>query len=308
MLIASIKLSAAQNTAGIIKDESGNPLHFVFINDQYNSAAFSDSSGNFSLATHPDSRLRFNLAGYKDTSATVVQNANLQVVLMSNGSVSLQGTIAAQQATQNTSENSTFGTGGYLAPTHQTGATHGSQYLFPTFVHGFVITAADKLAHSANYLFDYDKMGGILLLTKDNRTMTTVGNDDTKSFTLFGNDDQRLTFVKVPAIDNAHWVQVLASGSKYAIYKVIKTTFVKANFENHGVTQTGNDYDEYADDFNYYIYDVAGNSYKKTALKKKALKEDFPKEADKITKYISDHSSESIDDTYLEKLGIFMNN
>ena len=41
-------------------------------------------------------------------------------------------------------------------------------------------------------------------------------------------------------------------------------------------------------------------------LKKKSLKTAFPKDADKVNKYLNDNPGD-IDDAYLAKLGAFMN-
>jgi hypothetical protein len=130
--------------------------------------------------------------------------------------------------------------------------------------------------------------------------------DQIKSFTLFGNKDETVTFDKVPAIDPSHYSQVIASGKKYKIYKLIKTKFVRADYVNTGVTQHGNDYDEYVDDADYYVWDVQANKAQKFALKKKGLKDGFPNEADKVTKYVADNKG-SIDEAYLGKLGDYMN-
>src|ERR1700710_728105 len=72
LIIAVTQLAKAQiNTVtGSVKDEKGNPLHFVFVGDsKYKNATFSDSLGNFAIAVHPDSKLQFQLAGHKDATA-----------------------------------------------------------------------------------------------------------------------------------------------------------------------------------------------------------------------------------------------
>ncbi len=123
---------------------------------------------------------------------------------------------------------------------------------------------------------------------------------------IYNNAGERFDFEKMPAINISHYVQVLASGKKYKIYKLIKTKFVKADFVNNGVTSHGNDYDEYVDDADYYVVDLQTNQPQKLALKKKSIKENFAKEADKVNKFLSDNSG-SIDDAYLNKLGAYMN-
>jgi hypothetical protein len=313
LLVATVQITVAQTTAtGWVKDEKGNPLRFAFVADpQYKNGAYSDSSGYFSIAVHPDSKLEFQLPGYKDTTMNVDKSgADIVAVLKSTGSSgsgNSPGGLSAQVSVQTSDGVATTDQGGVMAPTHQKGNLRGSQYLFMAFVHGYLINASGDLVQSPDYLFDYDKIGGGLLLTKDKKNISELGWDQTQSFVLFNNANERFEFEKYPAIDKSHYVQVLASGKKYKIYKLIKTRFVKSDFVNNGVTQHGNDYDEYVDDADYYVLDVAGNQPQKLSLRKKSIKEDFAKEADKVNKYLSDHSGD-INDAYLSKLGAYMNN
>ena len=191
-------------------------------------------------------------------------------------------------------------------PGHEKGKTRGNRYLLDIFAHGFFVNSSDELIYNRDYLYDYDKIGGGVLLTKDGKSIMELGYDQTKSFTLYNNADEVFVFEKVPSIDISHYLQVLSSGKKYKIYKLIKTRLVKADYVNNGVTQHGNDYDEFMDDADYYVFDVQANQQKKITLKKKSLKEVFVKDADKINKYLSDNSGD-INDAYLSKLGDNMN-
>jgi hypothetical protein len=100
---------------------------------------------------------------------------------------------------------------------------------------------------------------------------------------------------------------VLASGDNYKIYKGIKTTFEKANYSTDGLYTTGHNYDLYTDEFTYYLYNVKTNTLQEITLKKKAIKAAFTADADKLNKFMSDHSSDSIDEMYLEELGASLN-
>jgi hypothetical protein len=240
--------------------------------------------------------------------------ADLQVILSGAGVVGSSvsagnspGATSSQSLTANQVAGESNSMGGYLKPGHEKGNTRGSEYLFLNFVHGYVINTSGDLINNPAYLLDYDKVDGSLVLTQDGKTINQVSWDQTKSFSLFSSAGQRFDFEKAPAIDKSHYVQVLASGKKYKIYKLIKTRYVKSDYVNNGVTSHGNDYDEYVDDADYYVLDVQGNQQMKLSLKKKSLKEDFAKEADKINKYLSDNSGD-INDAYLSKLGDYMNN
>ncbi len=316
LLFATVQVTKAQlySIAGSVTNEKGNPMHDVFVaDDLYKSATFTDSLGNFTIAVHSDSKLKFEHAGYKDTVITAAKpGEGMQVALKGiAGSAASADNVTGRSATEGLSKNEVAvisnDMGGYLKPAHEKGDTRGSQYLFETFVHGYMISSAGELAYNASFLFDYDKMGGNLLLTRDNRLITEVGFDQINSFTLFSNTDERVDFAKEPAIDPSHYLQVLASGTKYKIYKKVKTKFAKADYVNNGAAPHGHDYDEYIDEPDYYVFDLQANQSKKFSLRKKSIKEAFAKEADKINKYLSSNSGD-IDDAYLSKLGAFMNN
>jgi hypothetical protein len=310
LIITTLHIAKAQTgtASGSVKDGKGNPLHFVFVGDeQYKEAAYSDSSGNFTITVHPDSKLKFELAGYKDTTVSIGKNQDLQVVLLllgnsaPNNSLNTKSTLSGSADIQHPNDVDLL-----RLPGHEKGKVHGNRYLFDNFAHGFIISSTDALLHDPAYTFDYDKLSGALLLTKDKNSVEEISFDHTKSFTLYSDKDERFVFEKVPGIDNAHYVQVLASGKKYKIYKLIKTRFIKSDYVNNGVTAHGNDYDEYVDDADYYVLDLQGGHPQKLLLKKKSIKEDFAKEADKVNKFLSDNSG-NMDDTYLSKLGDYMN-
>ena len=310
LTITALVANAQTNTVtGIIKDEQGNPLHFVFVGDMQNKyAVFTDSLGNFSIPAPPDSKLKVSLLGYKD-EAVAAGNGNLQVVLKSagDGAAEAQASVSTDLQTTNTNGPlATMGDGGVIAPTHQKGELRGSMYIFKNFAHGYVITATGDLNYNSNYLLDYDKVGGTLLLTQNKRVINEVAWDQIRSFVLYSNTDERFEFTKALDIDKSHYVQVLASGPKYKIYKLIKTKFVKADYVNSGVIAHGTDFDEYVDDADYFVVYTQTNQTQKLSLKKKSIKEDFAKDADKVNKYLSDNSG-SINDDYLSKLGTYMN-
>ena len=310
LLAAGAQIASAQgNTvSGSVRDAEGKPLHFVFVGDVGNkNAVFTDTLGNFSIGTRPDTKLAFELQGYTDT---VISNFNantgLLVVMRPSGVTVDPGTLSTKIDVERSNEMTSISQGGEIAPGHQKGDLRGSQYMFEVFVHGYLINGSDQLAYQPNYMLDYDKVSGGLVLTLDKKKIVNVIWDQVKAFTLYSMNDQRYDFEKVTAIDNSHFVQVIASGSKYEIYKLTKTSFVKSDYVNNGVTQHGHDYDEYVDDYTYYFV-ADGSQPQKFTPKKKALKEIFAKDADKLNKFMADNSG-SINDEYLGKLGAYMNN
>jgi len=319
LAITQIANSQTNNITGIVKSDKGSPVHYVFVHDQKSAnGTFTDSLGNFSIMVNPGSVIQFSAVGYSDVAMDGAKlSNNMQVTLTSNGSSGPGSTFATSTTVSTTpiansylaNENiSNAGAGGGTLNGlgHQKGNVHGNRYLFEDFAHGFIISPQGALTENPTYFYDYDKMGGGIMITMNNGPVSQLDNSQIKTITLFSKDDKTYVLTMVPTIDAAHYVQILASGPKYNIYKATKTTFVKSDFVNNGVTSHGNDYDEFVDDFTYYLLDVQTNQVQKIAPKKKALKAAFTKDADKVNKYLADHSGD-IDDGYLANLGSYMN-
>ena len=311
LLTAAVQISRAQSNNmawGTVQDVAGKPLHFVFVGDVANrSAQFTDSLGNFTIAVKPGAKLAIRMQGYKDT---VISNINpssgLLVILKPSNTVANVAAISTKMEVERSDQITSLTEGGLIAPGHQQGDLRGSRYMCEVFAHGYLVNGSDELVYQPNYLLDYDKINGSLLLTADGKRIVNVIWDQVKAFTLYSMSDQRYDFEKVTAIDKSHFLQVIATGPKYKIYKTIKTKFVKADYVNNGADSHGHDYDEYVDDADYYLV-ADGAKPQKFTPKKKVLKEIFAKEADKVNKYLSDNSG-SIDDDYLGKFAAFMNN
>ncbi|HTK21081.1 MAG TPA: hypothetical protein VL442_16275, partial [Mucilaginibacter sp.] len=73
-----------------------------------------------------------------------------------------------------------------------------------------------------------------------------------------------------------------------------------------GMTSYGNNYDEYEDENTYYVYNVQTKQLQPLALKKKAIKAAFASDADKVNSFF-ETDSDKIDDTFLNKLGAYLN-
>jgi hypothetical protein len=316
LVIAAVQFAKAQGNnlvGGSVQGASGKPLRFVFVGDLANkNAVFTDTLGNFRIAVKPGTRLEFECFGFRDTSLSVKPGTPVQLVLSGthNDNVAATAVNSSGQPLTSLTKNEVAtisnDMGGYLKPAHEKGDTRGSQYLFQTFVPGYMINPSGELVHKSNFLFDYDKIGGNLLLTRDNKTIIAIDETEAPRFSLFSNTNQRFDFENVPAIDKTHYVEVLASGDKYKIYKLIRTRFAKADYVNNGPAAHGHDYDEYIDEPDYYVVEAQSNQPQKFSLRKKSIKEAFAKDADKVSKFLSDNSGK-IDDAWLSKLGNYMN-
>ena len=195
---------------------------------------------------------------------------------------------------------------GQVAVAHRNARLVGSRYLFDTFAHGYFTYRADKRFYNQSCLFNYEKVSGFLLITVDKHNVREVDRGEIKSFTLYDKADQRYDFEQVPEIDKIHYLQVLACGAKYKILKLIKTGFTSSGVAHTASGDIGQDHDEFVDETEYYVFNVQTNQVQKVTLKKKALKEAFPKETDKVNKFMSENSG-TLNDAYLGKLGAYIN-
>jgi hypothetical protein len=185
--------------------------------------------------------------------------------------------------------------------------TKGSRFLFDTWVKGNVTDSKGNAINSENYTFNYDKIGGALLLSQDKQTAIAVDKEHVKNFVIYDKNDSPMAFEYVPAIDATHYCQVLATGSKYKVYKLTKTRFVKSDYKNDGISSSGNKYDEYIDEAAYYVVDAKTSVPQKISLKSKAIKQVFAADADKVKAFYNEHKSEDTDEIFLAKLGAYVN-
>ena len=295
--------------SGTVTDDNGNPVPFVFIKDaQHNYATFSDPNGAFKLNADPASELMATSNNYKESLVKIDSKPTVNIVMHAGG---VAGTTSG--SSEDAFTVTEIGTKGKdTRPLAQFGTSkeelHGSPYLFNSWAHGYAVTTADSIKQNDSYLFNYEKTTGILLYTAGGNTMKAVNKGEIKGFTLYDDKGQPYEFEDVPAVNAKVYVQVLSSGSKYIIYKDLNTKFHKADFTTNGITSSGNNYDSYDDDSNYYLVKQPGGAPVKFSLKRKAIKNAFGADAAKANQFMSAHDSDETDDIFLEKLGDFMNN
>jgi len=186
--------------------------------------------------------------------------------------------------------------------------TKGSRYLYEDWVPGLVVNQNDSIIRNRLFMFNYDKIDGNLLLTADMKEFITVDKQQIKLFALKGKDGASYIYSRVPAIASNEFFLQLAAGSKYVLYKLTKTKFVKANYVNTGLTERGNNYDEYVDDYTYYFVNIKTNTAKQFDIKKRSIRESFLLEKPAVDRYFSDHKNEDINESFVKGLVTYINN
>jgi hypothetical protein len=319
--LLAIKAVSAQTLtiSGSVKDDDGNTVPLAFVQDKSDKTATrTDSLGKFTLKANPNSTLFITSTGYEPKVIDVKGKTDLTVVLKTEkAAVEGTGTGNADKtgASGLTSYNGTgtallYGHEGLSSMSipsfHQLDATKGSRYMFNDWVKGFVVSPKDSVYKNANYGFNYDKMGGGLLLTQDKHSAIEISPSEIKSFTVYNEQDQPMVFEYVPEINKSHFPQVLATGKNYKIYKMVNTKFVKSDFHTDGMTSSGNNYDEFVDVPAYYVYNVQTKQLQPFTLKKKSIKLAFSADGKKVDSFF-DAYTDDISDSYLRSLGDYMN-
>ncbi len=179
--------------------------------------------------------------------------------------------------------------------------TKGTRFLFDTWVNGdSVINTQGNYINTVTFLFNLDKVTGNLLVTQDKINIMAAAPTGINSFILQDNRNQYF-FEYVNEIDSTKFfLALIKNDAHYSLYKQFKAKFAEANFRSDGVIQTGNDYNEYKDESQYYL--VEKGSAKLISFKPKAIKALLEKDKEKTDTYFRQHKDDNIDERFLINL------
>lgn len=197
-------------------------------------------------------------------------------------------------------------TAGTMLPvlTHQED-TRGSRYLLKDFAHGIIVDNTSRVIVDSMLLMNYDKIDGQLMIAQDTKNYLEVDKEKVLAFA-FKTPDTSFVFLNVPILSKINYFQLIATGPRYSVYKSIKTKFVKANYVSNGLTESGNNYDEYVDTETYFW--VAGkDSAGIFELKKRSIKNVFTGEKSRVDSWFSKHKIDDINDKFLKGLVDYLN-
>ena len=181
--------------------------------------------------------------------------------------------------------------------------TKGKRFLFNNWVKGSDVKDANNQPFEVNsYLFNYDMQTGNLLVTENKKQIMSVAPSGIKAFTLT-NGGKKYSFVHVPVIDsNRFFLHITGGDSLFNLYKECKVKFVKSNYRNDGLIQSGNPDDEYANISLYYILRPNDNTFRQISFKPKDIKNLLVSEKETVSRYFSDHADDEINEAFLTGL------
>lgn len=184
--------------------------------------------------------------------------------------------------------------------------TKGNRYLFEKWVKGSVKNVQGQIYQGSNALFNYDKLNKKLLIFLDSAKIIELNSSDIGSFTI-GDSGQQVTFERLRNSTDLNFYQPVYKNEKgYSLYKLLKTTFKKADYQTNGLFESGNKFDEYVDTQEYYILSDKGELAKIT-FKKKSIEKCFGKESEKVDAFFTSHKNDNIDEAFVASLLEFIN-
>lgn len=183
--------------------------------------------------------------------------------------------------------------------------TKGSRYLLKDFAHGLIVDNTGKLIADSSGLMNYDKIDGQLMVGLGQKNYLEVDKEKVVAFA-FKTPDTSFIFLNVPILSKVNYFILVATGPRYSVYKSVRTKFTRANYVSNGLTESGNNYDEYVDTQTYF-WVVGKNSAGILELKKKSIKEVFAMEKPKVDDFFAHHKYDDIDDALLKRLIDYLN-
>jgi hypothetical protein len=189
----------------------------------------------------------------------------------------------------------------FLPSVYHKEATRGSPFLVPIYVPGLVISSSYGMINKKDYLYNYDKVTGNLLLIKDKQSPIAVDRELVNSFCL-KLDKGGYIFMRVPLINSNEFFQVINRGPNYSCYKLFKNIFINANQKTNGYSTDGKDYDEYQDIETYYMVNEKKEEWTIFELTRKSIKKTFGSQNLVIAQYFKVHRYDEITESMLSNL------
>jgi hypothetical protein len=184
--------------------------------------------------------------------------------------------------------------------------TKGNRYLYEKWVKGSVVGVDGVVYNSSKYLFNYDKVGQKLLMLLDSNKMLTLNSGDISGFNL-QDDTSQYHFERLKNSTDLNFYQALHKDEKgYSFYKLLKTKFMKADYQSNGIVESGRKYDEYIDEEQHFILS-AKQELSRIDFKKKSLEKVFEPEASKLQSFFDQHKGEKINEEFVTSLVQFLN-
>jgi len=185
-------------------------------------------------------------------------------------------------------------------PFSKKGNVVGSQFLFKDWASGMV-TNKEGISFTDG-LFNYDKINKNLYIFK-NDTIFLVNKFQLQTIRLRDMTDSAVRYVleKIPSLKTDDLYIVVSKGTKYSLLKEVTTKFIVANYQTNGIASSGNMYDEFKDEYKYFILFPDGSSHP-VSLKKKSVKAVLEGEKEKVDGFYKANGEAEQNENFLSRL------
>lgn len=298
---------------GQIHDKENNAIPFAAVVLQKGNTNYADKNGAFSIEANKGDTIFISAIGYNNATAVITKQQTVDILLEKDKSAATSDLDvkgkkqSSDDPTMHTqfekdqiaySLNNVGSTLASLPVIHQKDETQGSPYLFSKWATGYVINASGAKIVNDSYLFNFDKLSQNLLMTQDKTNSIEVDKAIIKSFTL-NTGNKEYVFENREINNSQQLFQVLTKGKNYTLYKINATKFERSNYVSTGLTESGHNYDLYVDKPIYYIFSLASAQLRQLDIKKKSLKNAFPKEQAKVDAYFSENADEKVNEDFV---------
>lgn len=185
--------------------------------------------------------------------------------------------------------------------------TKGSRLLFDAWPKGFVLGIYDTVLNNPKLYLNYDKITHDLYFTLDGKNIIKAETSQAREIHFTTGEGAPVILTRVDGIDPRHFFQRMTEfdgAQNYILYRLTSTTFHRANYQTNGLTYSGNNFDEYVDDNEYFIVMPGGKLYAVVKLKKSSIRTAL---GDKADRYLAAHRDQGINEAFLTGLVNWLN-
>lgn len=184
--------------------------------------------------------------------------------------------------------------------------TKGNRYLFEKWVKGYVLGTDGAIYKSENALFNYDKTSKQLYLLLDNNKVMELSSGVIAGFNLTSGDTT-YHFERLKNSTDPNFYQPIYKNEKgYSLYKLLTTKFKRADYQSNGIIESGNKYDEYIDEVQYFIV-TSKQEVIKVDFKKKNLQKSLTNDSAKVESFFSEHKNDKMNEDFVKSLLQYLN-
>ena len=184
-------------------------------------------------------------------------------------------------------------------PFMRKGNVVGSQFLFKTWAKG-IVTNKEGVSFTDG-LFNYDKIHKNLYILKNDTTFL-VNKFQLQLIRLHDEGDSNsYVLEKIPSLKTDDLYIVVTKATKYSLLKSVETKLILADYQTNGIVSSGKEYDEFKDEYKYFVLFPDGLSHD-ISLKKKSVKSVLEVEKDKVDQFYKANAADEQNENFLSRL------